>query len=48
MYLNNLNNFINDMESFEYTSNIWINLDKSIDSGLHYDTYDNILQRGQF
>jgi hypothetical protein len=42
-YLNNLSNFIDNMEYIEYTPGLWINLDKSIDSGLHHDGADNIL-----
>jgi hypothetical protein len=43
-YLCNLENFINDIKNkVNYTSNIWINFDKSIDSGLHFDAHDNIL-----
>jgi hypothetical protein len=43
-YLNNLSNFITDANNnINYNSSVWINLDKSVNSGLHYDNQDNIL-----
>ena len=42
--LNNIENFIDNSNiKIKYRSFIWINFDKKIDSGLHYDDYDNIL-----
>jgi hypothetical protein len=43
LFLNNLGNFINNTDNFDYESNIWINLDKKVNSGLHFDSSDNIL-----
>jgi hypothetical protein len=43
LFLNKLSNFINDADNIDYKPSIWINLDKNINSGLHYDDYDNIL-----
>jgi hypothetical protein len=43
-YLNTLENFITDVNNnINYIPGFWINLDKSINSGLHYDRYDNII-----
>ena len=43
-YLSNLENFIIDVkDNINYKSSVWINFEKSINSGLHYDDYDNIL-----
>ena len=43
-YLNKLENFIADIDDkILYKSSIWINFDKNINSGLHFDSYDNIL-----
>jgi hypothetical protein len=44
LFLNNLSNFIKDVnDNIIYKPSIWINFDKSINSGLHYDDKDNIL-----
>jgi len=43
LFLDNLSNFINDTDNINYTPYIWINLDKKVNSGLHYDDRDNIL-----
>jgi hypothetical protein len=42
-YLNNLNNFIDVADNLDYDANTWINFDKPINSGLHFDENDNIL-----
>jgi hypothetical protein len=43
-YLNKLENFIADIDDkILYKSSIWINFDKNINSGLHFDAHDNIL-----
>jgi len=43
-YLYKLENFITDVkDNINYSAGIWINFDKSINSGLHYDSIDNIL-----
>ena len=43
-HLNKLENFIDNIgNNLTYNSAIWINFDKKINTGLHYDNYDNIL-----
>ena len=38
----NFDNIVND-GTFAYTSKVWFNFDKPVDSGLHHDGVDNIL-----
>jgi hypothetical protein len=38
----NFDNIVNDT-TFSYTSKLWFNFDKHVDSGLHADNVDNIL-----
>lgn len=43
-YLNKLENFIADIDDkINYEPSIWINFDKNINSGLHYDDDNNII-----
>lgn len=44
-FLSDIENFIKDFKNITstYVSYIWINFDKDVNSGLHYDDQDNIL-----
>jgi len=42
-YYSNLNNIISSMYEYKYVPYVWMNLNKKIHSGLHYDTYGSLV-----